>query len=61
MELATIFSWLIVFSMILICIPIINIFGGLLCFVSSVGLLVTLIYERIKDKKEEDEDDFSQY
>lgn len=55
------FSWLIVASFILFFIPILNLLGGLLFIVGSIGLTIAVINERIKDKKEEDAHDISKY
>lgn len=56
-----VFSWLIVASFILFFIPILNLLGGLLFIVGSIGLTIAVINERIKDKKEEDAHDISKY
>ena len=69
-----IFSWLIVLSGLLYfltiftvpfinqeLIPTIIIFSLALGVASAIGLLIVLIKERVKDKKEEDKDDLSKY
>jgi len=68
------FSWLIVFSGLLyfvglMTIPFINealipyvvILSIGIGIISAIGLLVVLIRERIRDKKEEDKDDLSKF
>lgn len=58
-----VFGWIAVIAILLICIPH-NLFlmlGSILFLANSVGLLILLVKERIKDKREEDANDFSQY